>query len=205
MKAILKTIFYTVLTMPFVSWADIATPPRYIVGEYEALKARIWAMPVLSVLSEILLLFLLVVVYSNVKNKLSADTSCAEKTENLENDKNIFIQKCYKNRKILLVAVKAAAIIIFVIATVVNIYYVWSMNRRYDFNTIYNDPGEHYPCLTGRHKFQNVPNKAYQKCEKCKLRYIPGSRPNIYRRPEHEDMERMERKNGNRWGWGNTE
>ena len=189
MKAILKTIFYTVLTMPLVSWADLATPPRYITGEYGALKARIWAMPVLSVMSEIFLLFLLVVVYSNVKNKLSADTSCAEKTENLENDKNIFIQKCYKNRKILLVAVKAAAIIIFVIATVVNIYYAWSMNRRYDFNTIYNAPGEHYPCLTGRHKFQNVPNKAYQKCEKCKLRYIPGSSPNIYRGPKYNSKD----------------
>ena len=208
MKAILKTIFYTVLTMPFVSWADVANPTMYIADEYIPRPAvdlapvdldyHVFVYLALAII-EILLIFLLIIVCKIAKSKLFADKADAE--DNTDQPK---VEKC-KSKKVLSWASRAAAWTIFVILTFCVMFlgaslvmaammYFIPPNKSQKISKFYLRLDKPCHSESADHNWEDVPGKSYQQCKICRLKMIPGSRGRKTR-PGQVDMD----------GFGNAE
>ena len=86
MKTILKTIFYTALAMPLVSWADLATPPGSLDVELAA-KIIVVGFRIVLFLVLIIATYLIIKTLTDTHEKTAAEPSHKKSVQHLSGQK----------------------------------------------------------------------------------------------------------------------
>ena len=158
MKAILKTIFYTLLAMPSACLADIVYM-SYDKKEYDVIIAAAEKSAVTHLLTLLLvILLLLVICFVIVKSK---------------NVKAASSEQSGGNKKSFIKGIICVILFVFVIAATGILYsYDFVARWHYDYLSTIFEKGlcATPPCVSGKHEWEVVATERHtHKCKKCRL------------------------------------